>query len=447
MDYYLNQIGQKFGIEFHYDSTFDLETGFLSSVSIHKLSSHPVVHYCKRIDFATSDSLNAPITAEDIIVGYSLGSEDAEYSQIHFFGNINEDPEDRFGVFLQAVSVHYGKGRVIAFSDSTIFSNFSMFIGSNPEFFLGMTDYLNRKNTLFSRNYFLILILLPLFFLVYLDNDNLKDILTFILLISVISFSISSITYSEINQNFYSPPAPRYDYKKILFDDEFSDVYFLRFLSLNPKNSEQCFETFLTWTLRKGFYPDEENLSEAKLEKYDAVILINPIKAFSDDTKKRLKEYIENGGNLLIMDTYWNNKSTANDILREFQMQFISITAKKEHYYDINSTEAISYYPNLGIENISHLKIIENYSGLFKDESPLYTPSLSVVGGTPVLEIGEGKPILAYKNIGKGKLVAFSESHVFSRASMGGGCTKSLMKKKEIYTNWNTSFWIFLSIN
>ena len=77
----------------------------------------------------------------------------------------------------------------------------------------------------------------------------------------------------------------------------------MRFLSLNPKNSEQCFETFLTWTLRKGFYPDEENLSEAKLEKYDAVILINPIKAFSDDTKKRLKEYMENGGNLLIMDT------------------------------------------------------------------------------------------------------------------------------------------------
>jgi len=189
----------------------------------------------------------------------------------------------------------------------------------------------------------------------------------------------------------------------------------------------------LTWTLRKGFYPDEENLSEVELEKYDAVILINPIKAFSDDTKERLREYIENGGNLLIMDTYWNNKSTANDILREFQMQFISITAKHEHYYDINSTEALTRYPNLGIENIRHFEIIENYSNLFKNRSLLYTPSLSILGGIPVLEIEEGKPILAYKNIGKGKLVAFSESHVFSRASIGGMYKEPNEEERNLY--------------
>ena len=57
------------------------------------------------------------------------------------------DGRDRFGRFVQAAVVPYGRGRIAVFSDSTLFSNFTLFASSQVDYALRTLDYLHRTPT------------------------------------------------------------------------------------------------------------------------------------------------------------------------------------------------------------------------------------------------------------------------------------------------------------
>lgn len=97
--------------------------------------------------FATSCSLNAPLLADNVIVGWELAAEPLDYSVNTFFGDFQPATDEQFGLFLQMAGVKYGQGRVATFTDSTIFSNFTMFMPGKPELALGTVEWLNRANT------------------------------------------------------------------------------------------------------------------------------------------------------------------------------------------------------------------------------------------------------------------------------------------------------------
>jgi len=52
------------------------------------------------------------------------------------------------GTFCVAAASHYGRGRVLAWADSTVFSNFEIFYPGKYEFLLNGTDWLNHKDWL-----------------------------------------------------------------------------------------------------------------------------------------------------------------------------------------------------------------------------------------------------------------------------------------------------------
>ena len=137
MNTYLNSISRKFGINFNYDSTNDLNTGFLSTYTTPKVLKHPILKGISSFDFMTSCSLKAPLLVEDVMIGYSLGAFPGDYSDKDFFRKIPLNSDMKFGSFLQSVAVKYGKGKVAAFTDSTCLSSFSIFMDGNPGFVLG----------------------------------------------------------------------------------------------------------------------------------------------------------------------------------------------------------------------------------------------------------------------------------------------------------------------
>ncbi|MDP7621880.1 MAG: hypothetical protein QGH27_07930, partial [SAR324 cluster bacterium] len=89
MDYYLNFIAKRFGIFFHYDSTYDLDSGKLTFYKRPKIFPHPIVQSMPPFLFATSDTVTAPFTAENVITGYGLRSRLLSYSGRSFF---EQDP-------------------------------------------------------------------------------------------------------------------------------------------------------------------------------------------------------------------------------------------------------------------------------------------------------------------------------------------------------------------
>ena len=54
----------------------------------------------------------------------------------------------RYGAFNQLWATRHGSGRVLAWTDSTIFSNFSAFEPGKTELMLGMLEWLNRRSLL-----------------------------------------------------------------------------------------------------------------------------------------------------------------------------------------------------------------------------------------------------------------------------------------------------------
>ena len=54
-------------------------------------------------------------------------------------------PETRFGSFIQAWSTHGGRGRVVAWGDSTIFSNFCLYQPGKAQVLLNLVEWLNHR--------------------------------------------------------------------------------------------------------------------------------------------------------------------------------------------------------------------------------------------------------------------------------------------------------------
>ena len=125
MNFYLNQISEKFGIIFRYDSTHDLETRSLSVYNPPKLFNHPIMDYTDKINFLSSCTIDAPLNSENVIIGYGLSSAMGTYSTENFFRKSSyTEPDIEQGLFLQTVALKYGKGRIVTFTVSTCIFNF-----------------------------------------------------------------------------------------------------------------------------------------------------------------------------------------------------------------------------------------------------------------------------------------------------------------------------------
>ncbi|MDR1060142.1 MAG: GldG family protein, partial [Clostridiales bacterium] len=142
----LNQISEQFGLRFNYDCTYELVNGNLSEYDAPRLMPHQAVFGLPHFLFATSDTLSAKWQAEEVIIGYGLKNLQADYSQMNFFPADTNAATLEFGLFLQSAGVAHGKGRVLAFTDSTVFSNFWMFMPGKPELLLGSVEWLNSEN-------------------------------------------------------------------------------------------------------------------------------------------------------------------------------------------------------------------------------------------------------------------------------------------------------------
>jgi hypothetical protein len=144
--YYLNQIAARYGIEFVYDATYDNDHGGLSRYDAPRIGRHPAIAWLPPFLFATSCSLRGRPWVEPIQTGVALRTNPADYSQPSFFAERDSWRHFPFGAFHQSLAARLGRGRVVAFSDSTVWSNFFVYLPGKPELALGVLEWLNREN-------------------------------------------------------------------------------------------------------------------------------------------------------------------------------------------------------------------------------------------------------------------------------------------------------------
>ena len=322
----LNPIASRFGIKFRYDGQYDLE-GEHSIFIKPLILPHPVVHNLPKFSFATGCMLDAPLLAENVMIGYGIKSIYLDYSRKNFFPKDARNNENmEFGLFLQAAGITYGKGRVLLFTDSTVWSNFYMFISGKPELLLGIMEWLNRENSIFVylRIIFLIIGILStaLLFIYCFKTKRFSSNFTTGIFWLLIIVPITIIIIEALNKHFYPPPQPNKKFSIVNFEYEYSD-YELP-LYHTTQNWQRSYHTFYVAVQRLGLTPFIKFNLENALKEGKALVIINPTITFNTNTVNKIKNYLEKGGKLFLLDEpRLNNHKYANSLLEKFGMKLM----------------------------------------------------------------------------------------------------------------------------
>jgi hypothetical protein len=379
----LNQIAKRFGIKFGFDAVntqegrlFYYKRGFLP---------HACLRYMPCLDFMTGCSIEAPVTAEPVILGFGLNSMPGEYSSTGFFRETRQnDPtqitDTSWGLFHQAVAHKYGKGRIVAFGDSTVISNFRVFFGGTSNFIAGVMEYLNHRNNLVHEK--LILFVFAIFFgimAIYLmmiggiGRERRMELLTIIILICALSASLSIWLFSipseiTLPDKFFSKD------RTVCFDGEHSSQI------VGQGDSQGVYETFFVWTQRLGLTPTVEPNFDKALQKGKVLVIIDPVKLLTTQEKRALLKYVEGGNRVLLLTNSEGNGAYISNIFN------MSVNLNQDAYmqdYD---------YDNMGL--------------------PISSWGLNITGGDPLLNMSD-RVLLSKKDYGNGRFVLFADSQIF----------------------------------
>lgn len=397
----LNQLSRRFGIEFGFDAVNTIRgrlfyfqrEGFI----------HPVLKYMPYLDFMTGCSLRAPLFAEPVIAGTGLRADPGEFASVGFFRETRaNDPTQAtdtvWGLLNQAVAVKYGKGRVVAFADSTIISNFRIFFGGSCNFVIGAMEYLNRKNS--YENARQILLLLAVIFaclaLYLLGRESWGErkmaALLVLLALGALTLGGTMLIYSIKGED--TIPSRFYDFSHTVgFDGEHSG----NITSRGDMQGE--YETFFIWTQRLNLTPAMEDRMADAMAKARALVVIDPVIKMSGEELAALQDYIKRGNCVLLMVS---SREQGLEVIESFGMHTYM------HTYNLSEPASSTAAISADTGNTETMDTVWSW----KDGLPIEPWGLAIKGGKPLLDI-DGRVVLAETDYGQGRFLLFTDSQVF----------------------------------
>lgn len=418
----INPLAKRFGIRFKYDATYDLVTSDLHFHKKNRLYSHASVKDMPYFLFATSCSMYTPFFAEDTMIVSNLKTMYLDYSRGGYFPDKNKEFNYTFGLFLQSSGLKYGKGRVLAFSDSTCFSNFYMHIPGKPEYALGSINWLNRINRYDFTVKLICFIVMAVSFVfillnfVILKNHGFKQIVQrslvrVLVFTALLGVSTSTIFCDIVSSRSYKLPKEHTQMIKIGFEEKFCNF---RIPSLQLLHNPSIdFQTFYVWSQRLGYVPTLFSLEDS-LDSFDMVVLVNPQRYFTEKEKKKIEDYIVNGGRLLLVDHPKGYKSTANKIMNTYGLEM----------------DYKGYQENVEVyDGVNELVTLKSFS--------------PIKGGRPLIFTKEKKSLLSIAKHGEGTVAAMACSSSFTNQEMGE--TEAVPNKHQQFL-YKLEFWILSSM-
>ena len=144
----MNELCEPFGFEFRDDVLFDLDEDFHQVIDAPR-PGNSLWHGMSflKLRGPTSIRPTSVWTRPVYQVGHSK-SVRAIYSVNNFYPPPHDDPKMKSGTFCVSAASRYGRGRVVAWADSTIFSNFEIFYPGKYEYLLNTMNWLNHRDSI-----------------------------------------------------------------------------------------------------------------------------------------------------------------------------------------------------------------------------------------------------------------------------------------------------------
>ena len=422
----LNGVAAPYGLAFLYDDTFPLDHEATDVFRPSPSSPHPVLRGITAYPFETSCTLRVPLRGEPLIIGRRLGAEWVDYGQTNFFGNMRLDPQDTFGLFFQAASVAHGRGRVVAFTDSTNFSNFSMLWPGRRELTLNVLDWLNRPSSgnrllgcRFPPGFGGILCVIGVAALVAgaaaLRASGVVAVALAIWLgigAGWVGLRVSAARTREA----FGASAPRAAPETLMYDTSLSAFRLEEASPLFPRGTGPgwgtggAFNAFFINSARSGVWPAVAGTLEQALSGR-AAVLIWPSRTPTEDGMKALSAFLRRGGRLLILDSVLNVDSTTRLIAGSFGI------AIEDRLLPLAEPEGRPRVP-----------VLASAQGLASSPG---RPVAKTVGARR--RVTRGGATVISTDVGAGRLLVVLDAALFSDRSFGGVYTTPNVQQAETY--------------
>ncbi|HWO57401.1 MAG TPA: DUF4350 domain-containing protein [bacterium] len=386
---FLNPVATRFGQRFISDIIYELKTGDLNVHERQGILPHPVAQNMPTFLFGGPCTMYGDLSARSIMTTIGVKTLPADYTQRNFFPERAQSTGYRFGVFFNALQTRFGKGRIVSFTDSTLWSNFFVFIPGKPELALGLAEYCNRYDP-FPYWRILTFLLASVCLIggaVAAHSLRLEGWLWYAA-VGCLVFAGSARWIERANRASYPLPEPHTPFAQLNFESEHSK-FFVPELRL-AREADKDFSTFFLWTQRVGVVPRKWPTFEESFSKPGGQIIIDPQGTFETAELEMARRFVEGGGTLYVLDDPTNaTHSSANQLLAGFGL----------------SLDLRAQAPPAGMTDYL--------------QQVLWTAGGRVVGGEPILAGPDGSAICARVKVGEGQVIAFANSHVFERKTMG----------------------------
>jgi hypothetical protein len=402
----LNQVAPAFGLSFNYDCTYELAEGALSEYDAPAVLPHPAVAGLPHFLFATSCTLDSSWLNEEIITGYGLKDLPADYSQDNFFPADTNAGLLEFGAFVQCAAAYCGKGRVVAFTDSTVYSNFWMHMPGKPELLLKSLQWLNRENTapMAPRAIAAIILLLSLAALAVfalVARRRGRPFPAGALFASGAAAFLIGLAVFGVQAHSAELPEAASPMVKICFEEEYSAARLPKDLSGFLSGADRQISTFYVWTQRLGYVPSLRGSLEEAMREGDLAVVVKPDKALRD--VDGIIERIEGGAKLLLLYNA-SGGGHADALLERAGM----------------SVHALDSSGRADVEDSKDI--------------PLTAAASTIRGGTPLIRDANGNAVFSVKELGEGKIAVFSDPDLFFNIHLGE-VSSNLTDKTRLLTN------------
>jgi len=383
--FHLNPIARSFGFEFRYDCLFGMESFFDQYCRTPRVR-HPVLQNVPGFDFATSCSIDASrASGRSVIAAMGLKNSMADYHANNYYPQAIDHAAMRAGAFVQLWSARHGRGRVLAFTDSTIFSNFSAFEPGKSELFLGMLEWLNRRDRIGNPRPFALVFgaaLLAWTAFVALKQPAARRLMV---AAGVFGWSMTCLMLMSYQRQALPEPKPVRPLTWVTIDRTVCDGPLSKGGFIAGK--ADGFGIFERWILRLGYFIKRRSGLDAL--QGDLVVFLFPTKPVTRKFRQELLRYVEGGGRVLVLDSPTNQLSTAAMLLEPFQLSQTLLPNQA------GTLSGPSGWPAVPVDGANE-----------------------VAGGRALFRLNE-KPVGAVARHGKGTVVALGFGSRFADTQMG----------------------------
>jgi hypothetical protein len=338
------------------------------------------------LDFAVSCSLEPrPGVGRAAMRGTGLRSLPADYHASNYYPQVEDRAEARWGAFTQLWTTRRGAGRVAAFADSTIFSNFSTFEPGKAELMLGMLEWLNHRNALRSAPPLLVGLGMVLAGAALALGRKWSISGLVLLGAAGLGWSAGVVSVRAVHRSAYPLPQPVRPFTQVILDRTVCDVPLSTsgFIS----GASNGFGIFERWILRLGWFTSRRPGPAAFGG--ELLVFLYPDREVPPDFRLQLAAYVAAGGRVLVIDSPVNTHSTANVLLHPFGLRLEPAAPAG------GVLAGPEGWPAVAVEAAG-----------------------AVQGGTPLLRLGQ-TPVAATVRHGRGAVTVLGFGSRFTDAQMG----------------------------